>query len=85
MLEGYAFAHGLPPMTQWPLGVAARFVWWWLTAPEVIGHAVDQAAVDKLWADVWVPPPGEDPDPRGPWSDEAVSTQFSAAKKGLGL
>jgi hypothetical protein len=58
-------------------------VWWWMTSPEVLGGAPTPDSVARAWDRLWIPPKGEDPDPRGPWGEQAVAEQNRAAMTAL--
>lgn len=53
-------------------------MWWVLTR-----NAESQTDIDKVKAQLWRPPPGQEPT-TGPWSPQAEMGAFNALKKGLG-
>lgn len=79
-IDGYAAAHGMPPLVDLPLDRFLNFVWWMATRNST---ATD---IEKLRARLWRPPKGEAvTDSRSPWAPENEQKGFAALKMGLGL
>jgi hypothetical protein len=75
-LDGYAAAHGMPPLTELTLDRFCNFTWFMMTR-----HS-EQKAIDQLKAKLWVPPPkSQAPIPaNSPWSPESEAQAFAAVK-----
>jgi len=78
-LDGYAAAHGLSPLQDFPIDRFCNFVWYMFT------KEAEQREVDKLRAKLWQPLPGTVvTDPRSPWFSKNESNAFSALKRSMG-
>jgi hypothetical protein len=77
-VDGYAVAHGLPPLGDLPQGRFMSFMWWYLTR-----NASSQTDVEKFRTRLWRPPPGVVPTGPNPWSPENEQSAFAAFKAGL--
>lgn len=75
-LDGYAAAHGMPPLHELTLDRFCNFTWYMMT------RFAEQKEVDKIKAKLWVPPPKSTaPIPaNSPWSAEAETRAFAAVK-----
>lgn len=75
-LDGYAAAHGMPPLPELTLDRFCNFTWYMLT------RNAEAADADRLKAKLWVPPPKSTaPIPaNSPWSAESESRAFAAVK-----
>lgn len=79
-LDGYAAAHGMPPLHKMPLDRFSNFVWHMAT------RHLDEPGVEKLRARLWQPPRGQAvTDSRSPWAPENETKGLTALKMGLGL
>lgn len=75
-LDGYAAAHGMPPLTELTLDRFCNFTWYMMT------RNADKKDYDRLKTQLWVPPPKSSaPIPaNSPWSAEAESKAFASVK-----
>ena len=73
-MNGYAVANGLDDLRGMRFSAFLDFVYYMLT------RNADQDAVAKFRRNLWMPPKGTAPDPRSPWSAEAETAAFRAAK-----
>lgn len=75
-LDGYAAAHGMPPLTHLSLDRFCNFTWYMMT------RNAQQKDIDQMKAKLWVPPPKSTaPIPENsPWSASAETSAFAAVK-----
>lgn len=62
-----------------PLGRLCNFVQHQLTLN------ADERGLSRFKSQLWMPPRGQAPDPRSPWSAENESSAFAALTAGLGI
>lgn len=77
-LDGYAVAHGMPDLRKLPLGRLCNYVYWRVT------DKMDQQALDKFRAKLWMPPKGVVADERSPWSAKNETAGFAALQAQVG-
>lgn len=77
-IDGWAVAHGMPPLPSLPLGRFVNFIWWWATR-----SFQEESEREKFRAALWRPPVGEVAE-RGPWSREGETRAFGALRAQLG-
>lgn len=75
-LDGYAAAHGMPPLLELSLDRFCNFTWYMMT------RFSEKKEIDQLKAKLWVPPPKTTaPIPaQSPWSPENEQKAFAAVK-----
>ena len=76
--DGYAVAHGMPELGDLPLPRFEAFVW------HLLIRNADAQGVAKMRAQLWMPPKGEVPDERSPWSAKNESAAFGQLASALG-
>lgn len=70
-------AHGIPPLGSLPLDRFCNLVYYWFT------RNADSKDLAKFRNRLWVPPVGQVPTARSPWSPQAESSAFGALKAAL--
>ena len=77
-LDGYAVAHGMPDLRELPLGRLCNYVYWRIT------QNADEKGLQRLRAQLWMPPKGVAPDARSPWSAQNETAGFEALQAQVG-
>ena len=78
-LDGYAVAHGMGDLRDLPIERGCNYVYYRLT------DNADEKGLTKFKSRLWMPPKGEEPDARSPWSAENEAKAFAALSSRLGF
>ena len=75
-LDGYAVSQNMPPLTDLPLDRFSNFIIWYCL------RNADEKERAKFDQQLYRPPPGKTAT-KGPWTAEAETAAFAAAKAAL--
>lgn len=76
-IDGFAASQGMPELGELSLRRFCNFMRWFFTR-----NAEKEADVAKFERQLWLPPPGEEP--QGPWAPTAEMGGLLGLKKALG-